>query len=392
VKYVGGSRMIRGDDRFYRNQFVSTAVIFILMYINRLFTGPYLKVGLNILIWLSCSLILFFPKSWWTRTKLIIAAAIIILETIACFVWYQEMNQIYFLAILILAITIRLSLSKSPIPVMSVMLVMAMLYTRFGREDLFSFISFSALSIILYFNIRSRMERNEMYELNKKHLVELQEAYNHLQEASITAMQYAVLEERTRIARDIHDAVGHSLTSLIVQMQALRYMIQKDPAQAEKSLEGMLVVARLGLNDIRTSVHSLAEDRSKSGIIPMKALLSRMESSTSIQYKYHSNLNDEDVDSEVSGILFRVLQEALTNVIRHSEATFVEVNLKNESENIVIQIRDNGKMESGQKISEGFGLKVMKTRIEERGGHLYYSILEPHGFEINAIIPESLHS
>jgi signal transduction histidine kinase len=362
------------------------------MYINRLFTGPYLKVGLNILIWLSCSLILFFPKSWWTRTKLIIAAAIIILETIACFVWYQEMNQIYFLAILILAITIRLSLSKSPIPVMSVMLVMAMLYTRFGREDLFSFISFIVLSVILYFNIRSRMQRNEMFELNKKHLVELQEAYDHLQDASITSMQYAVLEERTRIAREIHDAVGHSLTSLIVQMQALRYMIQNDPAQAEKSLEGMLVVARLGLNDIRTSVHSLAEDRSKSGIIPMKALLSRMESSTSIQYKFHSNLIDEDVDSEVSGILFRVLQEALTNVIRHSEATFVEVNLKNESENIVIQIRDNGKMESGQKISEGFGLKVMKNRIEERGGYLYYSILEPHGFEIKAIIPKSLPS
>jgi hypothetical protein len=54
-------------------------------------------------------------------------------------------------------------------------------------------------------------------------------------------------------------------------------MIKKEPAQAEQSLEGMLIVARQGLHDIRTSVHSLADDRIRSGITPLKALLSRME-------------------------------------------------------------------------------------------------------------------
>jgi signal transduction histidine kinase len=122
---------------------------------------------------------------------------------------------------------------------MSVMFVTATLYIQFGFKDLFSFISFALFSVVLYLNIRSRMQRNEMFELNKRHLAELQEAYDQLQEASVKVMQYAVLEERTRIARDIHDAVGHSLTSLIVQMQALRYMIKKDPAQAEQSLEGI---------------------------------------------------------------------------------------------------------------------------------------------------------
>jgi signal transduction histidine kinase len=379
--------MVQRDLR-YKNQLVSTVMIFILMYVNGLFAGPYLKIILNIVIWLSFSTILFFPKSWWTKKRLVIAVGILIFESIVGMVWYHEINQVYFLAILILAITIRLSLAKSPIPVMVVMFVIAMLYTKFGHENLFRFISFAILAIVLYLNVRNRMQRNEMYELNKQQLKDLQVAYDQLQEASVTAMQYAVLEERTRIAREIHDAIGHSLTSLIVQMQALRYMIQKDPIQSEKSLEEMLVVARLGLQEIRTSVHSLADDRSKSGITPLKALLSRMEASASIRYTFQSELKDDELTPDVSGILFRVLQEAITNVIRHSEATFVDVSLKKERNRIIIQIQDNGIMESSQNVNEGFGLKMMRERIEESGGHLFYSILEPQGFEIIAEIPQ----
>ncbi|KRF13549.1 sensor histidine kinase [Paenibacillus sp. Soil787] len=379
--------MLLGDYQRYGKPLAISVVIFFLMDMNRLFIGPYLQISLNIMIWATYSSFLFFPKSWWTRRRLFLAIFIIVIETTAGLVWYQELKLIYFDAILILSGAIRLSLSKSPILWMVAMFVTAVLYTRFGREDLFSIISFVLLSVVFYLNIRNRKQRNEMYELNKKHLAELQEAYDQLQEASVMAMQYAVLEERTRIAREIHDAIGHSLTSLIVQMQALRYMIKKDPAQAEQSVEGMLVVARQGLHDIRTSVHSLADDQSKSGVAPMKALLSRMEASASIRYRLHSDLNDVDLNVQVYGILFRVLQEAITNIIRHSQATQVEVILKRESGNIIMYIRDNGILESHQKISEGFGLKGMKARLEERGGHLRYSIPEPNGFELIAEIP-----
>lgn len=379
--------MASGDYRSFGKPLASAALIFFLMNLNRLFVGPFPQIGLSFLIWASFSVILFFPKSWWTRTRVIIAACIIAIESAAGLIWFQEIKLVYFLAILILAAAIRLSLSKSPIPAMAAMIVTAGLYIRFGREDVFSFVSFALLSVVLYLNIRSRMQRNEMYELNKRHLAELQEAYDQLQEASVTAMQYAVLEERTRIARDIHDAVGHSLTSLIVQMQALRYMIKQDQAKAEQSLEDMLVVARQGLHDIRTSVHSLANDRIKSGITPLKALLSRMQASASIRYTFHTDLTDEDLDVDMNGILFRVLQEATTNVVRHSQASQMDVSLKREAGSIVMRIRDNGILEPGHKINEGFGLKVMKARLEERGGRLRYSILEPHGFEIIAEIP-----
>lgn len=375
------------NSGWYRKQLVSSTIIFFLMFVNHLFSGPVLKTVLNIVIWLTYAGILFVPRAWWTKRRLIIAASLILIETAAGLVWYHETNQIYFLAILVLSVTVHLSLSRSPIPVMAVMFVTAILYSQFGHESLFRMISFIVLSIVLYFNIRNRMQRNEMFELNKQRLAELHEAYEHLQEASVTGIKYAVLEERTRIARDIHDAVGHSLTSLIVQMQALRYMIKKDPAQADQSLEEMLVLARQGLQEIRTSVHSLADDHSLSGVTPLKTLLSQMEAQASIPYHFHSEINDEEVNMEIYGILFRVLQEAITNVIRHSQATLVEVSLMRENENLFLKISDNGIMDSLEKMKEGFGLRVMKERVEERGGRLSYSIQKPHGFEIIAEIP-----
>jgi signal transduction histidine kinase len=371
----------------YGRALIGVVFICYLMISEQLFRGPVVQVGFHVLFWVSFSAILFSPKPWWNRTRLWAAAAVMALETAAGVVLYREMKLLYFLAVVVLVLTFRLSGSRTSVPAIATLFVTAALYLRFGSGDLFSLLSFVLLAAAMYFTARNRMQRNQIYEENKRHLEELQEAYDQLQEASATAMQYAVLEERARIARDIHDAVGHSLTSLIVQMQALRYMMANDPEQAGRSLDEMLTVARQGLQDIRTSVHSLAEDRSSSGLISFKALLSRMEATASIRYTFRADVTDDELDSEMNGILFRVLQEALTNVIRHSGATEVDVGLRREAGRIVMRIRDNGTLASGQQVGEGFGLKVMRARLEERGGQLRYAAVEPHGFELEAAMP-----
>ncbi|MFD0829401.1 sensor histidine kinase [Neobacillus sp. M.A.Huq-85] len=379
--------MLHEEFQQNRRKMIGLAVIFFLMFTYRFFSGSFPKIFLNLLICLTYSVILFIPKSWWTRKKLFLTALILITETAFGVFWFHEMNLIYLISIFIFNVTMQISLSKSSISVVVTMFITALLYIRFGKETIFSILSFIFLTIVLYFTIRLRLQRNEMYRVNQQQLAELQKAYEQLQEASVTSMQYAVLEERTRIARDIHDAIGHSLTSLIVQMQALKFMIKNDPEESQKSLEMMLGVARQGLKDIRTSVHSLADNQEYSGIYPLKALLSRMEATTAIQYTFQSELNTEDLTTSMNGILFKILQEAITNVIRHSQATFVMISLKKVSAVIVMSIRDNGILDSKQKIKEGFGLRGMAERLKERGGRLNYTILEPSGFEILAEIP-----
>ncbi|WP_051620424.1 sensor histidine kinase [Paenibacillus sp. UNC451MF] len=378
--------------QFYGRPVAGSALLFFLMEINRLFHGPPLKIGLNVILWLTYSVVLFIPKSRWTRSRIVIAISIILLEAAFGVIWFQELNLVYIIAIILFVAAIRLTFAKTQAPEILVIFLTAALYARFGNGDIFNIISFVVFAAFLYFLIRSRRQRNEMYKLNKKHLVELQYAYDQLHQASATAMQYAVLEERTRIARDIHDAVGHSLTSLIVQIQALRYMVKEDPERAGRSLDGMLAVARQGLQDIRTSVHALADNRSTPGITALKSLLARMEASASIPYTFHTELNDGEVSAEAYETLFRVLQEAITNVIRHSQATQVEVSLIKQSDKLVLSIRDNGILASNSHFKEGYGLRVMKTRIEEQGGSLNFAIVEPSGFEIIATIPQKEYS
>lgn len=370
-----------------RRPIVRAVILLFVMDLYRLFSGPPTQTALNLLLWASFSFVPLLPKVWWTKRRLQAAGLILTAESAAALLWFQEWNLIYFIAILAFSAAVHLSLSRSPLLAIAAMLVTALLYIRFGRNDLFHFVTFSLLAFVFYWTVRSRMQRNEIAELNRQHLAKLQEAYAQLQEASAVGMHNAVLEERTRIAREIHDAVGHSLTSLIVQLQALRYMIGQDAAQAEQAVEQMLVVARQGLQNIRSSVHALADDRTGLGIAPLRALLSRMEASASIGYTLESALDDGELDAELSGLLFSVLQEAVTNVIRHAEATRVEVELSREAEAVVLRVRDNGKLTSAKPVAEGFGLRAMRARVEEKGGWLRVAPVPPHGLALTAAVP-----
>ncbi|REE83910.1 signal transduction histidine kinase [Paenibacillus taihuensis] len=376
------------DRRFFIRSAAGAIFIAILMHMNGFFTGSPVKIALNVLILATYISRFVFRGFWQTRRMSLVFVALAAAETLAGMIWYDENVLLYFLTVIVITTTIRLSLSTKRIPMLAAMIIVAGMYTAFGGESVINFLSFVIIAIFFFFIVQSRRQRDAIYEENKRNLAELQEAYVHLQEASVTSMRNAVLDERTRIARDIHDAVGHSLTSLIVQMQALRYMIAKDPVQAEQSLGGMLEVARQGLQDIRTSIHALADDRSMSGLAPIKAQLARMEATAAITYSLEAELHEDGITAEHATLLFAVMQEAITNIVRHSEATHVDVRIFSEGGRIVLVVRDNGKAnvdaDANEAVLEGFGLKTMRARLEEAGGCLTFGAAEPQGFQIRA--------
>ncbi|WP_167859535.1 sensor histidine kinase [Paenibacillus cymbidii] len=372
--------------RPYGKPFASVALFFFLTDANRLFAGPPARIALHLAIWATFTAILFAPPSWRTKPRLGVAALLLAAESACAIFYYDEIKLLYFIAIVLFAAALRLSFARSLHPAITVLIVMAALYYRFGHADLFSFLSFVVSAVVLYFFIRNRIQRNEFHAANERHLAELRVAYGQLQEATAATMKNAVLEERTRIARHIHDAAGHSFSSLIVQLQALRYKLKENPEQARQSVDDMLDIARRGLQDIRISVHALADDRSFPAIAAMKSLQMRTETSAAIGCTFRCGLSDDELGAEAGETLFRVLQEAVTNVIRHARATQVDVSLEKEADLLVLCIRDNGESD-GQPISAGFGLNVMKARLEAHQGSLSYRRLAPHGFELTATIP-----
>ncbi|WP_255298264.1 sensor histidine kinase [Brevibacillus dissolubilis] len=223
-------------------------------------------------------------------------------------------------------------------------------------------------------------------ELQKAH-EELQDAHTSLQEATVTQMQMAVLEERTRIARDIHDEVGHSLTSIIVQMRALKYMLQDGPANAQEVVENMLSVAKESLDEIRSSIHTLAIDKMTFGLTPLRALLSQTEKNTGLTCNFTAPDEEIYLPNEIMIVLYRTLQEAITNALRHSEATQLDVTMVQNDDGVSLSIRDNGKITPKDPITPGFGLTGLHERITKLHGTLDYRARQPHGFQIDATIP-----
>lgn len=245
-----------------------------------------------------------------------------------------------------------------------------------------------------YIGARGYRIQNAAYQINQQHLEELQkahselqEAHDQLQDAALHTMQVAVLEERTRIARDIHDALGHSLTSLIVQLQAVKYMLQDGPPLAQEAVRNMLGVAKQSLDEIRSSVHTLAMDKTSLGLTPLRSLLSQAEKHTGVKMKLVSEDLDITLSQEATITFYRILQEAITNSLRHSDAKEIEVVLEHRGNTIFFSIRDDGSITKEKAIKPGFGLNGISERLQKLNGRLRYFVRDPHGFQIDVEIP-----
>lgn len=124
---------------------------------------------------------------------------------------------------------------------------------------------------------RSHAELAKMHvQLEQAH-EELQKAHAELQEASVLSLRYAVLEERTRIARDIHDSIGHELTSVIVQLQSLPYILKSSEEDSEKVIQNVLSVARECLQEVRSVVHQMGRSESMVGLTALRGLIHQVE-------------------------------------------------------------------------------------------------------------------
>ncbi|EKQ57464.1 MULTISPECIES: sensor histidine kinase [unclassified Clostridium] len=246
----------------------------------------------------------------------------------------------------------------------------------------------------VYLGIRSIRIRQEAYrtsqlhlsELNKAHR-ELQEAHAELQEASVYSMRYAALEERTRLAREIHDGIGHQLTSLIVQLQALEIMLPQDPGKASELVSQLLKISRQTMAEVRVAVKEWSDDEMGLGLIALKGLISQTQARSAIQFSFIQESEITEWPIEISIVLYRILQESLTNILRHSNAISVEVRIKETNDQVVLIVSDNGRYTENTPLTPGFGIKGIMERCKLQGGTCNIIPERPHGLRVEVILP-----
>ncbi len=200
----------------------------------------------------------------------------------------------------------------------------------------------------------------------------------------------AVLEERNRIAREIHDTLAQGFTGIVLQLEAAEQALGEDINQAQQHLDRARALARENLNEARRSVWALRPQRLEQ--LPLVAALrqeiDRFTRDTGIRTDFHIIGDNRTLSAEIENALLRICQESLTNVNKHARASQVSIELAFRDSDIRLSIYDNGiGFEPALPIENRFGLISMRERAKLLGGSMNVKSEKGKGTHIESIIP-----
>lgn len=311
----------------------------------------------------------------------------------------SRVSEIYFYILIIDTVffySIRFSL------IITFIVYSEYVFIRFIRYIKWNFFDFSYFSPAIYENALYFIFVFLIVYIAKRQITQSQALSDTMAELEIRTRQYGetnlklqdtltkleemtVLKERNRIAREIHDTVGHTLTTVLIEIEAGKRLVSKNSRLALEKFDLAQEQVRKGLDDIRQSVRTLKEGSDLLTLIPaLKSLIKDTEEHADVKISF-----DYDTDMPISEaqrkVLFSALQEGLTNGIRHGRCTSFHLSLKRSDDKIRFSLRDNGC--GCDEVSPGFGLNAMEERVNGLGGVLNIETRESNGFCLNIIIP-----
>lgn len=218
---------------------------------------------------------------------------------------------------------------------------------------------------------------------------ELMSANIQLKMHAATIEELTTVRERNRIARDVHDTLGHTMTLLITLMKVSSITIENDLDMTRVNIQEALDIARDGLNELRRSISGLAPQKlDKGNVIAALEDLIKAFKYSGLEIHFSVEGEGDYCDSEISEIIFRVCQEAITNAIRHGKAKNATIVVRFNDSGIKLFIVDDGV--GCKEIKAGFGLSSMAERLKRLGGEIEYGSDGENGFSVFASIPLTL--
>lgn len=385
------------SNSFIRKILLSSLLVYFM--ILNMKSGLLETALLGVLVTILAFILVWKPEYIIRRGPAAALSLVILIGTLSYWIMYGLGGNTYFVIFFLIGwATYRLPQAYSAAYTLLNIAVSVILWFIQEKQSVESVLAQCMVLTAVYLLLWAGRLRRETRMMKEEHLKELttahqqletaysrlRQAHEELEETSEQALRYAVLEERSRIAADIHDSIGHGLTSVIVQLQALPYMIEASPEEAGKTLRNVTEVARECLQDVRTVVHEMGLPRHSEGILELKNMTVSFSEQNGLPVSFAADVQGK-IPSEQIYVLYRVLQEALTNILRHARATRAEVVLSGTKDGIVMSIRDDGQAQGP--VSPGFGLSAMKARCGKAGGALRIEPLLPHGLEIRAELP-----
>lgn len=178
-----------------------------------------------------------------------------------------------------------------------------------------------------------------------------------------------LLEERNRLSRELHDTVGHTLTSVIMGLDAVAYLIKEAPEEAVQNVNQLRAVSRKGLEEVRKQIHHIAPSE-EGGSLPtqLRRIAGEFAVNTGTVIEFEAVGPEVSVPLPLSLTLVRCLQESLTNAKRHGGANQIHITLEARPDRVTLAVHDDGC--GMEQVHYGFGLSVMKERLEAYQGEM----------------------
>lgn len=246
------------------------------------------------------------------------------------------------------------------------------------------FVSMNLVLFILYMVLLIQGEHREKERI--RFLNEQLEAANIKMKAyAAEAEKNAETRERNRLAREIHDTLGHVLTGIIAGIDACITLIDISPEETKKRLVKIGDVTRQGITDVRRSVKKLRPDVLEKMELEkaLTQMLQDISHNTEAEITFDNQVKPLKFHEDEEDVIYRVIQEATTNSIRHGHEQRIMISIEKKEKWVTITVKDDGR--GCDHVEQGFGLRHMEERLKFLGGFLEY---EGHnGFLITARIP-----
>lgn len=234
-------------------------------------------------------------------------------------------------------------------------------------------------------NLRIRTLNAQLNATNHQ----LNDAYAQLKENAAQIQRMTAVQERNRLAREIHDTLGHTLTGIIMSADACQVIMDVAPEEAKKRIGIIGDTAREGLKDVRRSIKALRPDALEQHDLEgaLSKLVENFCVTTNVAVEYRQEAGKLSFAPDEEDAVYRIVQETMTNAVRHGEADAITVLLTRTENMLTIRVTDNGK--GSEATTEGFGLSHMKERLRMLQGTLRYGSRSDgeRGFEVTAELP-----
>lgn len=256
-----------------------------------------------------------------------------------------------------------------------------------GSIDLM-FILYKIMNLLLIWLISYFLKRNRLqWHENEVLTRDLHRANRKLESYAVQVADAVVLEERTRLARDIHDSVGHTLTAASIQLAKAETYFSKDSAVSLASIKAARGCVREGLQDVREVIGPLRDDNGGIQLFArIRDLLSRVEPGP---YTVDARLdgNQDRFNRAVLLAIFRFVQEGLTNILKHAAADSITIRVELKPEKAVLLLSDNGCGMDPATAAAGTGLRGLRERIALVRGTFQVDTAPGQGTRLSAVIP-----